>query len=319
MKRIFAFAAALVLAFCLFAGCGRKSEVSNDPYDMFETAESESPSYSGGAAPEEAGGNHILVNGVDTDRKLVYWVELDIRTEHYNEDYAMIMNRLDAYGGYIYSEYIYGIEPETNLDRGRSASLMLKVPVEHLAEFLDAIEGSSNVVSKQMDVDDTTDRYFDTESRIELLETRYAKLEEYLNAAESMEDIIILESEMSDLLYQLDDLKGERRGMDNRVAYSTVSIELDEIVKATSVSYESEGLGERMKNGIVATFRGVLSFLEGLLVFLVAALPVLALLGIFALIILLIVKASIKGAKKRRQNKTSVPPYQPGQPFPPQA
>ena len=168
-----------------------------------------------------------------------------------------------------------------------------------------------------MDVEDTTDYYYDTESRIELLETRYAKLEEYLRSASSMEDIITLESEMSDILYQLDELKGAKRSLDNQIAYSTVNIDLEEIVKASSVSYESGGLGERMKNGIVATFRGVVSFLENLLVFLVAALPVFALLGVLALIVLLIVKACIRAGKKRRQKRNAS--QDPAQPLPPQA
>ena len=313
MKRIFALIVALAMAFCLFAACGKKAE-SYGTYDMQAVTEEAEPSEENGSNASGQG-NRILVSGVDTDRKLIYQVSLGIRTEQYNEDYAWISQKLTEYGGYIYSEYTYGTQPETSKDSGRSTSMTIKIPIEKLEQFLNNVEEKSNVVSKQMDVEDTTDYYYDTEARIELLETRYAKLEEYLRSAGSMEDIIALESEMSDILYQLDELKGTKRGLDNQIAYSTVTIDLEEIVKPTSVSYESDSLGERMKNGIVTTFRGVVSFLEGLLVFLIAALPVLALLGILALIVLFIVKACIRSGKKRRKQNTasenSVPPFSP--------
>lgn len=318
MKRFFAFLIALAMAFCLFTACGtQKESYSSNTYDwQGVVAEEVEPSAdNGGNVSGQV--NHILVSGVDTDRKLIYQVNLGIRTEQYNEDYAWIMQKLTECGGYIYSEYTYGTQPETSKDSGRSTSMTLKVPIEKLEQFLNSVEEKSNVISKQMDVEDTTDYYYDTETRIELLETRYAKLEEYLRSASSMEDIITLESEMSNILYQLDELKGTKRGLDNQIAYSTVNIDLEEIVKASSVSYESDGLGERMKNGIVATFRGVVSFLENLLVFLVAALPVFALLGVLALIVLLIVKACIRAGKNRRQKRNAS--QDPAQPLPPQA
>jgi len=177
------------------------------------------------------------------------------------------------------------------------------VPIENLEQFLAMIEDGSNVISRQMDVYDTTEYYFDTESRIELLETRYDKLNGYLQEATSMEDIITLEQEMSDILYQLDELKGTKRGLDDKVAYSTVEIELYEVVNASDVEYKSENLGTRIKNALTVTFRGVLSFLEGLLVVLIAALPVLAVLGGIAIVVVVIVKQSIRISRKRKARK----------------
>ena len=53
-------------------------------------------------------------------------------------------------------------------------------------------------------MEDVSEQYYDTESRISFLELRYAKLEEHLKQAEKMEDIITLEKEMAQILTDLD-------------------------------------------------------------------------------------------------------------------
>ena len=301
MKRIISFLAVMLLSFSLFSACTTKSsEYFTTPEENFDL---ESQSGTDSDSASEGNINQILVSGTDTEQKLIYHVSLSIRTNKYNENYTWIIQKLSEYGGYIYNEYTYGLEPETSNDSGRSASLTLKIPVEQLEQFLSDIESKGNVVSKQMDVEDTTEHYYDVEARIELLEARYARMEEYLNSATSIDDIIALETEMSDILYQLDELKGEKRGLDNQVSYSTVKIELNEIVNAADVSYQSDGLWDRIKNGLLITSRGVIHFLEDFFVYLVAALPILLMLSCFAGIIYLIVKTGINASRKRKIRK----------------
>lgn len=308
MKKILAICMAVLMLVCGMVSCGASKENSTADYDyLTEEEKYEEIVTEDAMSEEEAGGSatdtNILVSGVDTDRKLIYSVFLEISSQQYDADRAMIMQSLNQYGGYISSEYTYGTKPENSGDDGRNSSLCLRVPIENLEQFLAMIEDGSNVISRQMDVYDTTEYYFDTESRIELLETRYDKLNGYLQEATSMEDIITLEQEMSDILYQLDELKGTKRGLDDKVAYSTVEIELYEVVNASDVEYKSENLGTRIKNALTVTFRGVLSFLEGLLVVLIAALPVLAVLGGIAIVVVVIVKQSIRISRKRKARK----------------
>lgn len=104
----------------------------------------------------------------------------------------------------------------------------------------------------QVDVQDVTEYYYDNEARIELLETRYAKLEEHLRAAEKMEDIIALEQEMSEILSELDALKGTRRHLDHQVEYSTLTIEISEVVRSSGVATSKEGVGSRMARPLTA-------------------------------------------------------------------
>ena len=176
---------------------------------------------------------------------------------------------------------------------------MARIPTERFQAFLDDAGSRMDIVRRHVDVQDITEYYYDNEARIALLETRYAKLEEHLRSAERMEDIIALEQEMSEILSELDELKGTRRHLDHQVAYSTLTIEVREVVRSSGVAASRKGVGSRMGEAFNGTLRAIGVFFENAAVFLVGALPLLLILAVIALAVLLCMRAG----KKRRAKK----------------
>jgi len=112
-----------------------------------------------------------------------------------------------------------------------------------------------------------------------------------------------LESELSDVLYDLDQLKGSKRGMDRLVEYSRIDVYLNEVISAETVTTTGDPLGERAANAYNMSLTGVGKFLQNAAVFFAGAAPVLILTAVIAIIIFGIVKLIKLIVKKLRTKK----------------
>lgn len=297
MKKIFPIIISIMLCLAIITGCGSRGGSSYKNEEQYYENNDLTEKGEGTSVNQP---NSIVVK--DTDRKLTYSVSITIKTKNYDDDYAVILKALKAANGYISQQSSYGTKPETSSDSGRTTDFELRIPTEKLDAFLDTIDGELPVYNKQMSIDDISDYYYDTESRIELLENRYNRIKEHLDAATEMEDIITLEEELSNILYELDNLKGTRKHLDNMVNYSTVSISINEIVNNTDLPVEhDETLGSRILSTLKATWRSVVEIFEILLVIIVGGLPLYIIIGVIIFIIVLIVNKGKK--KKKAENK----------------
>ncbi len=299
MPRGFLLLAALVLAAAVLFGCAAQkgaqysySGADSSPEAPAENAGSviDVGSQEGGIAGMGAG---------SASQKLIYIGEMEIESEQFEADYAALKEQVSAMGGYLAGETLSGTAPVAYGDAGRYGELVARIPTERFQAFLDDAGSRMDIVRRHVDVQDITEYYYDNEARIALLETRYAKLEEHLRSAERMEDIIALEQEMSEILSELDELKGTRRHLDHQVAYSTLTIEVREVVRSSGVAASRKGVGSRMGEAFNGTLRAIGVFFENAAVFLVGALPLLLILAVIALAVLLCVRAG----KKRRAKK----------------
>ena len=307
MKRIFVVFLIVIIFTSLFA-CASKSESSvNDSAfmekkeargdfsdEMIEEAAMEEQSAMTPEAEAFDGMNADAIN-VQSDRKLIYYFNYNIETTEFDTDYDFILEKLESVNGYAQNASIEGTKPDEYGERGRYAYLNLRVPIDRYKEFVTSLEGVGNLLSKSQTTDDVSSQYFDTESRIRIIKTRIDKLEGLLNRSTELEDIITLERELSDALYELDQFEGQIRQLDNLIDYTTVSVSLNEVNEITTISQEEAGLGKRIKDAFINTFDGLVRFLEGLLIVVVAGFPIWI---IIAVIVFVIVKV-----RKRRKTK----------------
>lgn len=316
--RLLGIVVVVVLALCLVAGCSSKDErmpneavapgapnagavqgnngENNSVVDVLE--ESKTNSNTGKRD------STIQVPGQDTDRKLTYIVDLSMETYEYEKDYNGFYTLLKSKNGFVYSEDSSGTPPQKYGDAGRYTWITVKVPTENLDAFLSGLSENYSVTSKTISMEDFTDKYFDVETRISLLEQQYGKYEGYLEKAVTIEEILQLEDAMSDILYELDTLKGSKRSMDDKVVYSTVNVTLDELVRPTDVEpKKTKTFGDRIADAFNSTLEGLGDFFESFAVFIVGAAPVLIILAVIGLIVLII----YKGIKRKREKQMTPP------------
>jgi hypothetical protein len=299
----------IILGMCsVFSiGCGgeaRKDAYYNgdagyakEDFDMPEIVDSESSNESAsiGGLDEAA--------YVNNDRKLIYTSGYTIETKNFEEDYNTIIAAVEKAGGFVPSEETWGTKPAVYGDSGRSSSLEFRIPIDTYENFLDSLEGVGSITKKNRSTDDVTTEYYDNEARIDLYEKHYDKLMDYLDKATEMSDVITIESEMTEVLYMIDALKGNKRYMDDLIELCTVRVNLNEVVEYTEVAISRDSLGDRISRAFNVVIKGLGRFFEDAIVVAIAALPILAICAVVFCAIFIPIKIARKRKRQRREKK----------------
>ena len=233
----------------------------------------------------------------ETSRKLIRTASLTIRTAQYDADLEALTQLINSVGGYIESTYQSG-----DLESGsaRSNSMTLRIPSDKLDEFLNGLDSVGRVVDRSESSTDMTVQYADNEARLVTLRAKMERLNELLEKAETVEDLISIESAIADTQYSIDSYETRQRTIDRQVDMSEVDIYLREDSPMEVTSEMS--LGERISRAFQNSVEDFGQFLRNMLVFIVMALPALGLMAIVTAAVLLICRAKKKG-KKAKETK----------------
>lgn len=301
--RLFSLLLALTLLTALLAGCGASSgSAANGSMAPAAAGEAEmavaedAGTGDYGFATQEAQSDGGAVTR-PSDAKLIYTGNLSLECTDLNTAMAGLEELVNAHGGYLERQEVYH---ETNW---QTADYTVRVPSEQYEAFLNSVtdwEGCK-VTYQSTTVDDVGEIYADIENRLETLQIKLDRLQSLLAQAENMEDIITIESAISEVEYEIEDLSGQKNHYDSLIDYSTVYISLQQ------VNTFSEGvnptLGERLSRGFT---RGLENFSQGcadLLVWMVSNLiGVLIFLAVVAVVVTLLVR------RRRRKKAGKLPP-----------
>ena len=240
-----------------------------------------------------------LIAGAPDGSKIVQTVYITLTSTDFENDYSKIKELLKNAGGYAESETVYGTVPSSIYDPGRNVYVRMRVPADKCEDFVDDISEIGNFISKEMDSEDYSDSYYDRESRINLLEERKDRLMGHLEKAEKMEDIIALEDEISEVIYELDELKGQQRGVDKAVEYATVTLDMTEYPIDGDVAVIDDGTLDPGK-AFNSTLKGMGEFFRVLGFLLAAAAPVLILIAVILVVVFVIIRI-VKNAKNSKK------------------
>ena len=268
---------------------------------MYEEAAYEYDAAESGAMMN--GGMSSEVQNPSPNRKLIKNVYMELETKEFDKVTAAISRRVTELGGYIESSSISNPNSYNEYVGRRNMSMSARIPCDRLDEFVQNVESEGNITYKDENVTDITLQYTDTESRKKSLLTEQERLNELMKKAETVEDIIVIESRLSEVRYQLESIESQLRTYDNQVDYSTVNININEVVDYTPVKETS--VWERISEGFKASLISVGNFFENLFVGILALSPILLLIAVFIVIIALVIR---KIAKKKKASKQKEQP-----------
>ncbi|MBD5471796.1 MAG: DUF4349 domain-containing protein [Lachnospiraceae bacterium] len=233
----------------------------------------------------------------DTSRKLIKNVDLEVETEEFDDLLTTIEQKTEALAGYIEESYTYN----GSAYRGgstRNASLTIRIPAGKLNTFLSEVAEVSNVISRNERVTDVTLQYVDMESHKKALVAEQDRLLELLEQAENVEDIISIESRLSEVRYQIESMESQLRTMDNQVSYSTINLSIEEVKQLTPVKEQS--VGEKIATGfwknLTRVGAGIMNFGIGLII----SIPYVLLWGIIIAIVVFIIRSVLKKSRSRK-------------------
>ena len=223
--------------------------------------------------------------------KIIYSAYLYMETTQFDDATRQIEDLAKKAGAYFESAGI-----STSSVNYRTANYIVRVPVEQLDAFLEDVQKIGTVTSLRKNAEDVSESYFDIETRLDTAKAKLARLQELLASATSVDDMIIIESEISDTQYVIDSLTGTLNHYDSQISYSTVSIDLKEVYKITEESAPLS-FGQRIAKAFQESLSGFGRFLEGFVFFLARCWIWL----VIAAVIVVVVIVIIKNKKKRKK------------------
>ena len=237
MKKIVSLLLALMLALSL-AACSAKS-ASNDSASMA------SDSYD--------------FNGAEMPDMEVYTASIELQTLEFDKAAQDIAALVESMGGYFeqknFSNYSSGY---------RHASYTVRVPAEKFTDFCTQVGTLCHVTWQTDTAENISEQYYDTQSRLETAQIKLERLQELLKKAESMEDIITIESAISETEYEIESLSGTMRHYDALVDYAAVTLELSEVYRLSGTEDAPKSFGEKLANaftdGLAATGQALEDF-----------------------------------------------------------
>ena len=259
-----------------------KEMVSDSYYEMENGLVTEKPSASESKLPE--------------NRKLIQKVRLSAETEEMDTLLEAVNNRITELGGYIENQQIYNGSAYSGA-RHRNAELTIRIPAEKLDSFVDQVAAVSNIVSTNKSTEDVTLSYVATESRVSALETEQARLLELLAKAETMEDLLTVESRLTDVRAELEQVTTTLRVMENQVDYGTVYLSISEVREYTVVE-EPETVWDRIGTGFMESLNNIGDGFVELFVFLTVNIPYIIIIGAILFVLMFTIYLRRKKAKK---------------------
>ena len=196
------------------------------------------------------------------DQKIIYTGTLNLETTDFDSAAQALTALADTLGGYL--------ESSTVGNGGRSyrwAEYTVRVPSAQFQSFLDQAGGLAHVTWQNTDLQNITETYYDTEGRLKTQQIKLERLQKLLAQAENMEDIITIESAISETEWNIEDLSGTLRHYDALVDFATITVSLQEVYKYSDTEELPENFGDRLGS---ALSRGWHSFVDGMADFAVA-------------------------------------------------
>ena len=279
----------LVLALAL-AGCGSSKGSSAAPanssymsaagesYYDYDAAEAEFGPMETPAAAEGLGGarNQVSEAIADMSEKIIYNAEVTLETTAFDTAMDRIGAMVRDLGGYMESTSISGSN-YSSISRGnagaRTAYYTIRVPSARFAEFTGALTDLGNVPYSRTYTRNVTREYYDTQSRLDAYKIQEARLLEMLAAAETVEDMLSIQRELTDVQYEIDSLTGTLRYYDNQVGYSTVDLTVIEVREYTPEPTITLTYWERMTKGFKESVHNTAEFFKELVLWFVTSLP----------------------------------------------
>ena len=294
MKKRIALLLALLMALSLCA-CGSSGQTASTTeaatYDAAPMEPESNAARSSGFAAMDAVG---VSEEYDSDtassdvpdenpEKIIYSADATVETTEFDKTLEELAALIKEYGGWVQSSSINGAN-YYSISRGssynRSADYTIRIPSDKFQTVMGTLSTLGNVPYSYTYTENVSSQYYDVQSRLTAYKTQETRLLEMMEKAQTVEDTITIEEKLTELQYKIDSLQSSLNNWDRQVNYSTITLNVQEVGEYTEQQAVTISYGQRLLNAFTDSLKGVGRFFKNLLVFLVSALPALAILAV---------------------------------------
>lgn len=293
MKRIFLLA---LVTMCISACSAREFETSpSEVQDVYLTEASQ--------AKESSSQEGISAGVGDLDQaKLVVEYSVDGESKDYDQVKDSLFKMIEAYQGYT-----------TNVSESQLATrnfyASIKIPKARADEFVGKLSETEGLLirSSTKSSSDVTPSYRDNELRIKSLEAKLDKLYKLQESQETVEDVLKVEIEIDNTLFELESYKASLKNLDMQIEYSLISFSMVEIGIGGETSLGPDFI-DRVGDALSRSWERFVRTMQDLVVFFIYAFPFLIVLALIGLgVFFLLKKSSYKfksGISRKKDDKS---------------
>ena len=325
MKRILCLLLAVLFAAVLFAGCAasKRMEQAAETRTMAEFGgESGGREYKRAEEPKSGTKKAADIQNVEADkatsataltgrgyesqsaynavlaeRKIIRKANVTIEVDNFDEAYSRINTIILGIGfvaeSNINTDRVYVNKEQKLVKRG---TIVIRVDRAKFDKVFGDVKGLGTVLYENCGSEDVTEKYFDVDSRLNLLRLEQERIMQYLRKLEDPDAIFKTESRLTDIRHEMESLTVTLRKLDDLVDLSTITINMNEkrpdsgpVEPVKPMSY-----GERLLKNFLDSVKGAANFCGELIIIIVQALPVLILIGLFIMLVLFIYRKIAK-------------------------
>ena len=241
---------------------------------------------------------------LDDSRKYILTYNYEMETLTFDETQNRLNQLISMHNGYYESTQVSGRNIRANYPQRRHGSFSIRIPKDQIVSFLEGLKTiGGNILDEASNQEDVTNQYYDLDARIKTLEVQEERLISILETADELEYILELERELSDVRYEIERNMSTFRNLENRISYTTIRLNLQEVIEETIVEEEPTSFFEKMTFGFKESLNAVADFFETLALFFITQSPILIIIGIFVFIAYKIVRWIIKKISQSQTKK----------------
>lgn len=289
----------LTLGLC---ACGQKEETAKD-------VATNEVGYASAAAFEQEQGtsedvadtgegmkeNEGEVKAPNTSQKLIRYLDYTIETKEFDTFVQELGELVSTAKGYVEQSEVSQDEAQSYAQGKRYASYTLRIPADGLEAFKQELQEKGTITRQSERVEDVTLNYVDVESHITALKTEQDSLLKMLEQADTIETILAIQNQLTQVRYQLESYESQKRTYDNDINYSTVYVYVQEVERE---SQNTDTYGGELLEKLSGNFHGILTGLRSFSLWFLGAMPYWILLGLLFLVFWVVYK---KATKKKRK------------------
>lgn len=314
-KRILLGTVSLLIFAVLFTSCASSPKYASDNAADYPNNQStgyveapQAPSDPQSAYEEERGvgeGNYTDAEtkesgafaDIMSQRKIIKEGDVSLESLQFDDSVAAMDKLIDDFGGFSELRTVTGKSDYSN--RSRTASYVIRVPTESFDLVLKNMGNVGTVLESSSKGTDITDKYFDAQTRIKALKVQEETLLDILAKSAKLEDVIALESRISEVRYEIESLENTVKNYDRLVSFSRITIFIQEVNERSETKPNPATLGERISGSFKESIEDFKRGFENFIVWLAGAWISM----LFLIIVIIIVGINVRTYKRRKEKK----------------
>lgn len=265
---------------------------SNSAAESVQGARPGSTSQDSGAAGTNESQRNDITEDYGGSQKLIKTVDLTMETKEFDKCIQTINQTVSELGGYTENMEVRG-RADSN---SRYASAVLRIPSDKIDTVQNAFEDIATITYSTESKKDVTLNYSDVESRLKALRTEQDTLLKLLENAQALSDTIAIQSQLTQVRYQIESYESRLRLLQNKISYSTVNINVREVYRESIVN---PSFSESVRNKFADSIDNIISSSTDFAIWFIGSIPYFVIIGVIIAIIVTIVTVIRKRRRKR--------------------